>query len=95
MVSTLPASLQAFKAYSLGLLNARLRPIGVITHMELETAKNNQGVNYSRVTFRAGDRLDKAAIDALNSYAALMAPQMDRAAEAEARDERKETAASS
>lgn len=86
VVTIPPASLANAKAYFLRLLRAQVSPLSVVTELTLEQDKNKGGITYSKVSFKAGARLDPAATERMRSYATLLQPAFEAAAKVQ-RDE--------
>lgn len=78
-----PGSLANVKAYFIRLLRAQLSPQDVVTSISLERAKNGNNVAFSKVTFKAGERLTPEASQRVREYTAAMAPAMEHAARVE------------
>lgn len=76
-----PASLANFKAYRVGLLRGRRKITQVQTTLRLEKTKSTTGIDYARITPVLSGVLDEAAAEAIKTYAEILAPNLDRAAD--------------
>lgn len=74
-----PGSLANVKAYFLRLLRAQIQPTDVVTEIGLEKATSRGGIDYSKVTLTASDRLDIDAAAQLRAYARLLEPAFSAA----------------
>lgn len=72
LLSLPPSSLAGSKRYLLSLLNRRTSFMGVITGFGLEKVEGAQP--YSRVLFRQVRKLEDAELQAVKSYASVLAP---------------------
>jgi hypothetical protein len=67
-----PTSIKAFQNYVQRLANYQIRCYGVLTTLRLERSKNADGIDYSKVSFIAGERLSEAERDQVAPFADQM-----------------------
>jgi hypothetical protein len=79
-VNVTPGSLAVFKAFRVSLLNGGLKATDVEVALQLDKAENAGGIVFAKVIPRITRRLDPEAAAAMRQLAAVVAPQMDRAA---------------
>ena len=67
-----PTSVKAFEQYTLSLLSSRARYWGAITEISLEKASNEDQIDYAKIAFRLGQRMDEETMRAFESFHGLM-----------------------
>jgi len=68
MISVPPTSVKAFEQYTLSLLSARARYWGAITEISLEKAANEDQIDYAKIVFRLGKRLEEKNLRAFEAF---------------------------
>jgi hypothetical protein len=63
-----PTSVKAFGQYTLTLLSARARYWGATTEITLEKAQSEDQIDYAKIVFRLGKRLDEKNLAAFSAF---------------------------
>ena len=72
LINIPPTSVKAFGQYTLTLLSARARYWGATTEITLEKAQSEDHIDYAKVVFRLGKRMDDAHLRAFEPFHGLM-----------------------
>lgn len=73
LINIPPTSIKNAEQYFLRLFNQRIPFWGLVSNLALERTSNADGIDYARITFSAGPRLNEAERQALAPYQAQMA----------------------
>lgn len=83
VVNLPPTSIKIASRYGLRLVDNGLKFQAVVTRITLDKTKNSEGIGYSTAVFTLAAKLDPAQAQAMDEYAKVIAPMLQRPVVAE------------